>query len=184
VSELGALWAAEGTKWESGLLKVFEFLAQMCACAVYPGLDGAEAGVEGFGDFAALPDNQRNAILLLQQQGLSYDEIAESLDASLSSVKTWIHRARTHLRQELLTPPPFTFPRCSFTCPKGTQFTHPSLLSGQTFGLPSPCFSHYVSHPYGANRRRFTIYALLALRPTFTPSNFHTFTHQLRWSIP
>ncbi|MEO0510922.1 MAG: sigma-70 family RNA polymerase sigma factor [Verrucomicrobiota bacterium] len=50
---------------------------------------------------AALPDNQRNAILMLQQQGLSYDEIAEALGASLSAVKTWIHRARTHLRNEL-----------------------------------------------------------------------------------
>lgn len=50
---------------------------------------------------AALPDNQRNAILLLQQQGLSYEEIAETLEASLSAVKTWIHRARTHLRTEL-----------------------------------------------------------------------------------
>ncbi|MGJ8649483.1 MAG: RNA polymerase sigma factor [Opitutaceae bacterium] len=50
---------------------------------------------------AALPDNQRNAILLLQQQGLSYEEIAETLEASLSAVKTWIHRARTHLREEL-----------------------------------------------------------------------------------
>ena len=50
---------------------------------------------------ADLPDNHRNAILMLQQQGLSYDEIAEALDASLSAVKTWIHRARTHLRNEL-----------------------------------------------------------------------------------
>jgi RNA polymerase sigma-70 factor (ECF subfamily) len=50
---------------------------------------------------ASLPENQRNAILLLQQQGLAYDEIAHALDASLSSVKTWIHRARTHLRKEL-----------------------------------------------------------------------------------
>jgi RNA polymerase sigma-70 factor (ECF subfamily) len=50
---------------------------------------------------AALPENQRNAILLLQQQGLCYDEIAETLGASLSSVKTWLHRARTHLRHEL-----------------------------------------------------------------------------------
>ena len=48
-----------------------------------------------------LPENQRNAILLLQQQGLSYDEIAQALDASVSAIKTWIHRARTHLRQEL-----------------------------------------------------------------------------------
>jgi RNA polymerase sigma-70 factor (ECF subfamily) len=50
---------------------------------------------------ASLPENQRSAILLLQQQGLSYDEIAESLNASLSSIKTLIHRARKHLRNEL-----------------------------------------------------------------------------------
>ncbi|MGJ8652481.1 MAG: RNA polymerase sigma factor [Opitutaceae bacterium] len=50
---------------------------------------------------AGLPDNQRDAILMLQQQGLSYEEIAEALEASLSAVKTWIHRARTHLREEL-----------------------------------------------------------------------------------
>lgn len=50
---------------------------------------------------AALPDKQRSAILMLQQQGLSYEEIAEALDASLSAVKTWIYRARTHLRTEL-----------------------------------------------------------------------------------
>lgn len=48
-----------------------------------------------------LPENQRNAILMLQQQGLSYDEIATALDCSLSAVKTWIHRARTHLRDAL-----------------------------------------------------------------------------------
>lgn len=50
---------------------------------------------------STLPDKQRSAILLLQQQGLSYEEIALSLGASLSAVKTWIHRARTHLREEL-----------------------------------------------------------------------------------
>ena len=49
----------------------------------------------------ALPENQRNAILMLQQQGLSYDEIAQALNASVSAIKTWIHRARMHLRQEL-----------------------------------------------------------------------------------
>ena len=50
---------------------------------------------------AVLPENQRNAILMLQQQGLSYEEIAQALDASISAIKTWIHRARKHLRQEL-----------------------------------------------------------------------------------
>ncbi|MEM7789868.1 MAG: sigma-70 family RNA polymerase sigma factor [Verrucomicrobiota bacterium] len=48
-----------------------------------------------------LPDKQKAAILMLQQQGLSYEEIAEALQSSLSAVKTWIHRARTHLRKEL-----------------------------------------------------------------------------------
>jgi DNA-directed RNA polymerase specialized sigma24 family protein len=38
---------------------------------------------------------------MLQQQGLSYDEIAQALNASVSAIKTWIHRARVHLRQEL-----------------------------------------------------------------------------------
>ncbi len=50
---------------------------------------------------STLPDKQRIAILLLQQQGLSYKEIAQSLGASQSAVKTWIHRARIHLRSEL-----------------------------------------------------------------------------------
>jgi len=50
---------------------------------------------------SSLPENQRLAILMLQQQGLSYEEIAEALDASLSSVKTWIYRARNHLREAL-----------------------------------------------------------------------------------
>ena len=50
---------------------------------------------------STLPEKQRIAILMLQQQGLSYEEIATALDASLSAVKTWIHRARTHLRNEL-----------------------------------------------------------------------------------
>lgn len=50
---------------------------------------------------ALLPENQRSAILMRQQQELSYEEIADSLGASLSAVKSWIHRARTQLRNEL-----------------------------------------------------------------------------------
>lgn len=45
-----------------------------------------------------LPENQRTAILLLKQQELSYEEIADAMQANLQSVKTWIHRARTTLR--------------------------------------------------------------------------------------
>ena len=49
----------------------------------------------------ALPAAQRDAILLYQQQELSYDEIATTLDASIGAVKSWIHRARVHLREAL-----------------------------------------------------------------------------------
>lgn len=48
-----------------------------------------------------LPENQRTAILLLQQQELSYLEIAEIMNASESAVKTWIFRARQFLKQAL-----------------------------------------------------------------------------------
>ena len=48
-----------------------------------------------------LPENQRTAILLLKQQSLSYDEIANVMEANVQSVKTWIHRARTTLREAL-----------------------------------------------------------------------------------
>jgi len=50
---------------------------------------------------AGLPEKHREAILLLQQQGLAYEEIAATMNASLSAVKTWIHRARAQLREEL-----------------------------------------------------------------------------------
>ncbi len=48
-----------------------------------------------------MPENQRTAILLLKQQDLSYDEIAEIMDAKVAAVKTWIFRARRILRESL-----------------------------------------------------------------------------------
>ncbi|MGE9293544.1 MAG: RNA polymerase sigma factor [Puniceicoccales bacterium] len=48
-----------------------------------------------------LPENQRTAILLLKQQELSYEEIAQAMDASETAVKSWIHRARQKLKIEL-----------------------------------------------------------------------------------
>ena len=50
---------------------------------------------------AKLPDRQRAALLLRSEQGLAYEEIAEALDASVSSVKSLIHRARESLIAEL-----------------------------------------------------------------------------------
>lgn len=50
---------------------------------------------------AALPENQRTAILLCRQDELSYEEIAEVLGCSLSATKSLIFRGRETLKQRL-----------------------------------------------------------------------------------
>jgi RNA polymerase sigma-70 factor (ECF subfamily) len=50
---------------------------------------------------ASLPENQRTAILLFQRQELSYEEIAQVLDCSLSATKSLIHRGRETLKEKL-----------------------------------------------------------------------------------
>jgi len=50
---------------------------------------------------AGLPENQRTAILLCRQEDLSYEEIAEILDCSLSATKSLIHRGRETLKEKL-----------------------------------------------------------------------------------
>lgn len=47
---------------------------------------------------AQLPENQRTAIILFQQEDMSYEEIAEVLGCSLSATKSLIHRARETLK--------------------------------------------------------------------------------------
>jgi RNA polymerase sigma-70 factor (ECF subfamily) len=50
---------------------------------------------------AALPENQRTALLLCRQEELSYEEIAAVLNCSLSATKSLIHRARETLKLKL-----------------------------------------------------------------------------------
>ncbi len=50
---------------------------------------------------AALPENQRTAIILFQRQEMSYEEIAKVLDTSLSATKSLIHRGRETLKEKL-----------------------------------------------------------------------------------
>ncbi|RKZ12583.1 hypothetical protein DRQ53_14580 [bacterium] len=45
-----------------------------------------------------LKEPQRSIILLREVQDLSYEEIAETLDLSLSAVKVYLHRARKKIR--------------------------------------------------------------------------------------
>ena len=48
-----------------------------------------------------LPREQKEAIVLREYHGLSYDEMAQVLECSLEKVKILIYRARENLRQEL-----------------------------------------------------------------------------------
>ncbi|MGD1275642.1 MAG: sigma-70 family RNA polymerase sigma factor [Tepidisphaeraceae bacterium] len=48
-----------------------------------------------------LPDNFRAALVLCEYEKMSYAQIAESLDASIPQVKTWIHRGRRQLGEML-----------------------------------------------------------------------------------
>ena len=48
-----------------------------------------------------LPENFRAALVLCEYEKLSYAEIAETLNASIPQVKTWIHRGRRQLAEML-----------------------------------------------------------------------------------
>lgn len=50
---------------------------------------------------ADLPETQRLAVILRRYEELSYEEIAETLDQSVSAVKSLLFRARTELRESL-----------------------------------------------------------------------------------
>ena len=50
---------------------------------------------------ADLPEAQRLAVILRRYEELSYEEIAETLDQSVSAVKSLLFRARTELRTSL-----------------------------------------------------------------------------------
>jgi len=49
----------------------------------------------------ALPENQKMAVILRRYENLPYEEIAEILNTSVSSVKSLLFRARTALRETL-----------------------------------------------------------------------------------
>jgi len=51
---------------------------------------------------AALPEEQRLAIVLVDVQGLSYDEAAEALACPIGTVRSRLARGRARLRDELI----------------------------------------------------------------------------------
>ncbi|MHC5039725.1 MAG: RNA polymerase sigma factor [Planctomycetota bacterium] len=50
---------------------------------------------------SALPENQRTAVILSRWHGLSYQEIAETMDLSIMAVKSLLSRAKENLRTKL-----------------------------------------------------------------------------------
>ncbi len=66
----------------------------------------AEEGVRNLGEevqraLATVRLEYRQAFLLFHEQELSYAEIAAALDCPLGTVKTWVHRARKELIDQL-----------------------------------------------------------------------------------
>ncbi len=50
---------------------------------------------------ADLPEHFRAALVLCEYEGMSYQQISETLDCSIPQVKTWLHRARRKLATKL-----------------------------------------------------------------------------------
>ncbi|HEY5989661.1 MAG TPA: bifunctional nuclease domain-containing protein [Streptosporangiaceae bacterium] len=63
----------------------------------------AEIAARVRGAIAALPDGQRNAVLLFYLQGLSHREVAAELAISIGAVKSRLHQARVSLAPRLAT---------------------------------------------------------------------------------
>lgn len=69
----------------------------------HPGvaLDKKEDAAALFRAIRILPDNQRTAFTLHKVEGLSYQEVSEVMQTTVSSVESLIHRAKNNLRKRL-----------------------------------------------------------------------------------
>ena len=69
----------------------------------HPGvvLDQKENASVLFKAIGQLPENQRIAFTLHKVDGLSYQEVSEVMETSVSSVESLIHRAKTNLKKKL-----------------------------------------------------------------------------------
>ena len=61
-----------------------------------------ELGAEIQRAISSLPNDQKTVMVLIDVQGLSYDEAAESMGASIGTVKSRLSRARARVREHLL----------------------------------------------------------------------------------
>jgi RNA polymerase sigma-70 factor (ECF subfamily) len=64
-------------------------------------VNAREIGAQVTVAVAALPEDQRTALVLAEYQGLSYAEIAEIMRCSEKSVESRLYRAKHALREKL-----------------------------------------------------------------------------------
>jgi RNA polymerase sigma factor (sigma-70 family) len=69
----------------------------------HPGvtLDNKERSAVLFEAIAQLPENQKTAFILHKMEGLSYQEVSEIMDISVSAIESLMHRAKLNLRKWL-----------------------------------------------------------------------------------
>ena len=69
----------------------------------HPGvkLDNKEKSTVLFKAIEKLPKNQKMAFVLHKVEGLSYQQISEIMDTSLSSIESLLHRAKNNLKKNL-----------------------------------------------------------------------------------
>ncbi|HOZ84461.1 MAG TPA: RNA polymerase sigma factor [Niabella sp.] len=69
----------------------------------HPGIlyDKKEKAVILFKAIDRLPENQRIAFVLSKIEGLSYQEISDVMDTSISSIESLLHRAKNNLKKIL-----------------------------------------------------------------------------------
>lgn len=69
----------------------------------HPGivLDKKESAAILFKAIDKLPDNQRIAFILNKMEGLSYQEISEVMQTTVSAIESLLHRAKNNLRKIL-----------------------------------------------------------------------------------
>lgn len=69
----------------------------------HPGvlMDNKETAATLFKALSQLPENQRIAFTLHKIEGLSYQEVSEVMETTVSSVESLMHRAKNNLRKNL-----------------------------------------------------------------------------------
>ena len=89
---LSALDNSEGRAWE----------ARDRALSVEEQVLGSDLSCQIASALAQLPENFRVPLVLCDLEGLEYEEIAETLQIPLGTVRSRIHRARQRMREALL----------------------------------------------------------------------------------